>query len=141
MKFLAQAVQLGPIQGEGLGPFGNGSANEMSGLIGITKIVSSVIGLMTVAAGIWFLFHVLIGGFNWISAGGDKAKLQSARDKITNAFIGLVVVVAAWAILALAGTFFGVDLTISNPSQLLQQLNPNGGGSSGVNSNSVHGIN
>lgn len=109
MKFLAQ-VPLGQVGGGGgLGPFsgvsGEGSANA------IATILSSVIGVMTIGGAIWFLFNILIAGFTWISAGGDKTKLQTARDKITNAFIGLVVVVAAWALLALAGTFFGVNFT------------------------------
>lgn len=122
MKLLADA-QLGTIGGEGLGPFGEG-VDESSALMGITNVVSSVIGFMTIAAGIWFLFHFLIGGFNWITAAGDKAKLQAARDRLTNAFIGLIVVVAGWAILALAGTFFNVDFTISDPGSLINQLAP-----------------
>lgn len=116
------ALELGKIGGSGLGPFGESAGD---GLTGITNIVSSVIGVMTVAAGIWFLFQFVIGGFNWINSGGDKAKLQTSRDKLTNAFIGLIIVVAGWAILALAGTFFNVDFTISNPGGVLEQLNPN----------------
>ena len=122
MKLLAQ-TSLGTIGGEGLGPFAQ-SSDGLSALIGITSIVSSVIGVMTIGAGIWFLFHFLIGGFSWITAGGDKAKLQAARDKITNALIGLIVVVAGWAILALAGTFFGVDFIISSPGDLIGRLSP-----------------
>ncbi len=121
MKHLADA-SLGTIGGAGLGPFGESAGD---GITGITKIVSSIIGIMTVAAGIWFLFQFIIGGFNWINSGGDKAKLQGARDKLTNAFIGLIVVVAGWAILALASTFFGFDFTLSNPSGLLERLSPN----------------
>ena len=121
MKQLAQ-VSLGQIGGGGgLGPFANGG----DGITGITKIVSAVIGFMTIAAGIWFLIQFMIGGFNWITSGGDKAKLQSARDRLTNAFIGLIIVVAAWSILALAGAFFGIDFTISNPGGLLNSLTPN----------------
>lgn len=115
------AVSLGTIGGEGLGPFG---ANPGDGISGISKIVSSVIGLMTIAGGIWFLFQIITGGLNWISAGGDKAKLQSSRDRITNSIIGLIVVVASWSILALAGTFFGVDFTLSS-GNMLQLLSPN----------------
>lgn len=120
MKYLADA-DLGTIGGGGLGPFGD---NPGDGITGITKMVSSIIGLMTIAAGIWFLFQVLVGGFNWISAGGDKAKLQSSKDRITNSLVGIVVVVAAWAITALVGTFLGVDFTLSG-GNLLQQLSPN----------------
>ena len=122
MKHLADA-SLGQIGGEGLGPFGNISDGS-TGLVSLTKIISAVIGMLTVVAGIWFLVQFLLGGFSWISAGGDKAKLQGSRDKLTNAFIGLIVVVASYSILALAGTFFGIDFTISDPAGLLNRLSP-----------------
>lgn len=118
MNYLAQVAHpLGTIGSNdgSLGPFAGGAA---SGLVGIAKIVSSVIGVMTIAAGIWFLFQITIGGFNWITSGGDKAKLEAARSKLTNAFIGIVIVVAGWAILALAGQFLGVDFTIGSPGTL-----------------------
>lgn len=116
------ALELGQIRGEGLGPFGSSPGY---GITGITSIVSSIIGIMTIAAGIWFLFQFIIGGFNWINAGGDKAKLQTSKDRLTNAFVGLIIVVAGWAILALAGTFFNVDFTVSDPDSLLRNLSPN----------------
>ncbi|HLD24813.1 MAG TPA: hypothetical protein VJB96_02740 [Patescibacteria group bacterium] len=119
MNLLSDA-SLGTIGGSGLGPFGE---NPGDGLTGIAKIISSVIGFMTIAAGVWFLFQFIVGGFTMISAGGDKAKLQSSKDKLTNSFIGLIVVVAGWSILALASTFFGVDFTLSS-GNLLQQLSP-----------------
>jgi len=122
MRLFADA-SLGTIGGDGLGPFGGGM-DEASALTGITNTVSSIVGFMTIVAGVWFLLHFLIGGFNWITAGGDKTKLQTARDRLTNALIGLIVVVAGWAILALAGTFFGVDFTISDPSGLINSLSP-----------------
>lgn len=120
MKILA--LELGNIGGEGLGPFGNAPGD---GLTGITGMVSSIIGIMTIAAGIWFLFQFIIGGFNWINAGGDKAKLQTSKDRLTNSMIGLIVVSAGWAVLALAGTFLNVDFTVSNPGAILEQLSPN----------------
>jgi len=115
--------ELGPISGSGLGPFGEniaGSGGE--GLRQVTSAVSSVIGIMTIGAGIWFIFQFLVGGINWISAGGDKTKLQSARDRLSNAFIGLVVVVAGWGILALSGRFFNFDILISNPESIIQNV-------------------
>ena len=120
MNILSDA-SLGTIGGSGLGPFGEAPGD---GLTGITKIVSSVIGFMTIAAGIWFLFQFIVGGFKWISAGGDKAKLEAARDKLTNSLIGIIVVVAGWSVLALVGTFLGVDFTVSDPGTLLNSLSP-----------------
>lgn len=116
------AQELGRIgQGDGLGPFANVSSGS-EGLQNVTKLVSSIIGVMTVAAFIWFIFQFLIGGFNWITSGGDKAKLQSARDRITNSIIGLIVVVISWSMLSLAGQFFGIDFTLSNPSGVMNSL-------------------
>ncbi|MEK7543625.1 MAG: hypothetical protein AAB557_02060 [Patescibacteria group bacterium] len=126
MKVFA-SEPLGTIGGEGLGPWGligkNLSAdNGVAGLRAVTATISGVIGVMTVAAGIWFIFQVLIGGFYWITSAGDKTKLNEARDRIQNAAIGLVVVVAGWSILALAGQFLGYDIVISNPGEVIKQL-------------------
>lgn len=77
---------------------------------------------MTVAAGIWFIFQLLTGGFFWISSGGDKAKLHEARERLTNAFLGLVIVVAGWSILALVGQFLGFDIVIGDPKTIIGNL-------------------
>ncbi len=128
-------TDLGTIGGGGLGPFGNigsdvigrGSAGAVSALTKVTQVVSSIIGIMTIAALIWFIFQFLVGGLNWLTSGGDKGKLQQARDRITNAFIGLVIVIAGWAILALVGMFFGFD-TLIDPATVIQQLELPGSG-------------
>lgn len=127
MKVFAAEVDLGTIGGgAGLGPFGEITGalatDKYLGLKKVTAAVSSVIGVMTVAAAIWFIFQFLTGGFFWITSGGDKAKLHEARERITNAFIGLLIVVAGWSILALAGQFFGYDIVIQYPEKLIDQL-------------------
>jgi len=86
----------------------------------VIYILSRVVGFLTIAASLWFLIQILIAGLSWISAGGEKNKLTEARERLTNSFIGLVVVVAAWAILALVGVFFGVEFT--NPASILETL-------------------
>jgi len=128
MRVFAEEVDLGTIGGgKGLGPFGeitgDLSTQNTLGLTKFTQVISSVIGIMTVAAGIWFIFQFLTGGFFWMTSSGDKAKLHEARERITNAFIGLLIVVSGWSILALAGQFFGYDILISNPGELINQLN------------------
>ncbi len=117
---------LGTIGGEGLGPFGKISGTLASdatlGLTKVTNVISSIIGIMTVAGSIWFMFQILTAGIGWITAGGDKGKLETARNRLTDAMIGLFVLVAGWSILALAGQFFGYDIVLSNPAALIQQL-------------------
>ncbi len=127
MNTLAQVPQdLGKIEGGGLGPFGQkipGPQDGAMGLINVTNLVSSVIGLMTISATIWFMFQFIVGGINWLASGGDKTKLQEARDRITNAFVGLVIVMAAWGIIAILGAFFGgFDILITNPKKIIENI-------------------
>ncbi|MFC1646963.1 hypothetical protein ACFL1A_01635 [Patescibacteria group bacterium] len=129
-KLLTQVNQpLGTIGGEGLGPLGDlqidrgsGAGGGVTALTRLTNIVSIVIGVMTVTAGIYFMFMILIGGWGWITSAGDKAKLEKARDRITNAFIGLVIVVAGWSILALVGQLLGWDIIIFSPATIIGSL-------------------
>ncbi len=109
-RVLAAGQSLGRI-GEGnggeLGPFAGKALNNP--LDTITSYVSSIVGMLTIFASIWFLFMLLFAGYEWISAGGDAKKIASARDRITHAFVGLVIVVGSWSLLAVAGQFFGYD--------------------------------
>jgi len=57
-----------------------------------------------------FFFMLVIGGIQWIMSGGDKAKTEEARNRITAALIGLIIVFAAWLIIILVQNVFGVSL-------------------------------
>lgn len=90
----------------------NKNVGEFSSLTSLTipSIVSGLIRMTLVVAAIVFFFILVIGGIKWIASGGDKAQTEGARNQITAALVGLVIVFAAWAILALIKTFFGVDI-------------------------------
>lgn len=72
------------------------------------KFVSGIIGLLLIGATIWSFFQLILGGFDWISSGGDKGKLEAAQKRITNAIIGLIFVFASWAIFLFILRFLGV---------------------------------
>ncbi|HET7098623.1 MAG TPA: hypothetical protein VFI61_00075 [Patescibacteria group bacterium] len=76
----------------------------------IPSIISALIRLTVVVAAIVFFFILVIGGIRWIASGGDKGQTEAARSQITAALVGLVIVFAAWAIVALINTFFKVDI-------------------------------
>lgn len=83
------------------------------------NIVSGFIQLILVVAGLAFFFILVIGGVKWILSGGDKAQTEGARNQITAALVGLVIVFSAWAIAQLIYAFFGVDiLNLTLPSAL-----------------------
>lgn len=115
MKQLAD-IELGPLRG--FGPLGN---PEGTGVATFSKFISTMIGLMTIIAIIWFTFVLFTGAIAMIGAGGDKQALESARKRIINGLIGLVVVIAAIFILDLIGNIFGIP-NILNFGQLFEQI-------------------
>lgn len=98
---LLQTVSLSP---------GQGLAENLQGLT-LSAIIGALIVLILVIAAVIFFIMLLIGGIRWMTAGGDKAATEAARNQITAALVGLVIVFAAWAILQLVQVFFGVNLT------------------------------
>jgi hypothetical protein len=119
---LAQAP-LGRIGGndtQSLGPFA-GVTGELGGAEALVNVVSNLIGLFTILGAIWFLLQFVFAGYEWMSAGGDTKKIAAARDRITHAFIGLLIVVASWAILAVVGQFLGFN-TLVDPQKFIDSV-------------------
>ena len=109
-KLLAETpVDLGRFVG--LGPLGSPSATEADpGTSALANFISTVIGIMTVIAFIWFIFTLFIGAIGWLASGGDKAKLQEAQKKITTSIIGLTIVISAIFLIKIIGVIFGIDI-------------------------------
>lgn len=84
------------------------------------QLITTVIGVMTVIAGIWFIFILFIGAIGWITAGGDKGAVEMARKRIANGITGLVIVVIATFIASLVGQLLGFD--ILNLADFITQL-------------------
>jgi len=57
-----------------------------------------------------FFFMLITGAIQWISSGGDKQAVESARGKVGNALIGLIILFAVFAIIQILNTFFGLKL-------------------------------
>ncbi len=60
----------------------------------IAILVRAALGILAAI----FLILMIIAGFGWMTAGGDEAKVKKAQDTIKTALIGLVIVLAAYAI-------------------------------------------
>ena len=86
----------------------------------VAHFVSVVIGLFTLVAGLWFLIQLILGGYAYMSAGGNKEKAQTASQKITQALLGLVIVVLAIFIINLLGYILNIDFL--NIGEVIQNL-------------------
>lgn len=78
--------------------------------LSFATLVRAFIQFALVIAGVIFFFMLVIGGIRWIVSGGDKTQTEAARNQITAALVGLVIVFAAWAIASLIKALFGVDI-------------------------------
>lgn len=113
-------IPIGPPGGfKGFGPLG--LEGGQSAILIFTKFLSSVVGLLTVVAFIWFVFKFITGAIGIIAAGGDKQKLESSRNSLTTGIVGLIVVIAAIFVIDLFGYIFGIPAILS-PTQWIKFL-------------------
>ncbi len=92
--------------------------NQVTGFFRFTdlgSLVSAMVSAVIVVAALASLLYLIQGGLNWITSGGDKGKLETAQKHITNAIIGLVIIVASFAIFLTVKSFLGLDQAITTP--------------------------
>ena len=112
MKILA--VDLPAIVGQVQNPL---SQTSYGGLSGVGLFITNIIRLFFVVAGILALFNFLIAGFEYINAGGDSKKLEKAWSRIWQSLMGLVIMVASFAVASLFGyLIFGPDFNLLSPT-------------------------
>lgn len=78
----------------------------------LSRIITAVIVVGALAV----LLFLVWGGIDWLVSEGDKEKMSSAKGKITNAVIGLVILIAVWAIWNLILQFFGLNAALNTGS-------------------------
>lgn len=60
----------------------------------IARIINVALGLLGIIA----VVIILIGGFEWMTAGGNEEKTGEAKKRITAGIIGLAIILSAFAI-------------------------------------------
>lgn len=71
------------------------------------NLVKGVLAL----SGVALFVMLVIGGFNFLLSGGDPKKLEAARGTLTNAVIGLVVIVLSFLIIKTIEVATGAPVT------------------------------
>jgi hypothetical protein len=98
-----------------INPSGYGDLVSSGG--GLIGFFSNVLKLVTVAAGIFAFVNLILAGFTYISSGSDPKSTAAAMAKINMSLIGLVIIVASYAIAAIAGL-----ILFNNPSAILSPV-------------------
>src|SRR3989344_4236751 len=94
-----------PPQGNITNPLFKGTILEsLSGATGnpsttdfLNIFIPNAIGLLFVVGIVGFMFMMLWGAVQWIFSGGDKGAIEGARGRITNALVGLILLLSTFA--------------------------------------------
>ncbi|OGM10802.1 hypothetical protein A2Z22_02860 [Candidatus Woesebacteria bacterium RBG_16_34_12] len=91
--------------------------NGVSTIHGLEVIVNNIIVLALGFAGLALFIMLILGGFKYITSAGDPKKTESAKNTITYAILGLVLMALAYLILVFISQFTGVNVTIFQINQ------------------------
>lgn len=80
---------------EGMSEIGNIYGNNKTDVrVLVTKFIQVILGLLASI----FLILIIYAGFRYMTAAGNQDQTKKAISQIGNAVIGLIIVLAAWAI-------------------------------------------
>ena len=74
------------------------------------QLIPALIGLAFVGGSLIFFFMLVLGAIQWITSGGDKAAVEGARGRITQALVGIILLFSVFAIVKLIETFFNINI-------------------------------
>lgn len=72
----------------------------------IIRVLNIILGFLGLIA----VIIILAAGFMWMTAGGNEKRLETARKLLIQGFIGLILILAAWAIAYFVVTTFKEQL-------------------------------
>ncbi len=102
-RLLAQTISL---------PWGEGT-QTIGGLPllpfqSLGDIVNRAIPYVFAAAGFGLLLMLISSGFSFLTSAGDTKKLEKARQQLTYALVGFIVIFVSYWVVQIFGIIFGV---------------------------------
>lgn len=62
---------------------------------GLTKVISTVISILSVIVGLAAVIMIIVGGLKYVTSGGDSSSIASAKSTIIYALVGLIIAALA----------------------------------------------
>ena len=101
------SIPPGPIYNPSGGKFATQSA---AGNLILTEMIGNFLTVALTLASVMVLIYLLWGGFDWLTSGGEKASLENAKNKLSNAIVGIVIIALSVAITLFIGNVLGVSI-------------------------------
>lgn len=77
------------------------------------QVLTFIIRLFFIVAGLVALIYLLLGAFGWITSGGSKEAIDKAREKIQASIVGLILIFVVLSIVIVIENILGIGLGIS----------------------------
>ena len=87
-----------------------GAENAAAADGGFGAFMGQMLGAVFAIATLLVFLYLIWGAIQWISSGGDKGKVEQARNRITQAVIGLIVLASTVVIMMILQSFLGYSL-------------------------------
>ena len=88
--------------------WGGGSPDERIPLT-IGGLISGLLPYLFAGAGLLLLLFLIYGGLSLMLSRGDPKAVQSAKDKITSAVMGFIIVFVSYWLVQIVGKILGVE--------------------------------
>ena len=108
-KYLTQRI---------INPILPANLRNLSGAQFLSLLIPAIVSMLLVVGFVAFTFYFLYGGIRYITSGSDKGATQAAKDTLTTALIGVVLLIALFGIINLLEIFFGFNITYFDLDQL-----------------------
>lgn len=90
---------------------GVGATGEAPSGVSVDSIIATVINIFSFVVGVIAVIMIIVGGLKYITSTGDSSKIESAKNTILYAVIGLAIVAVAQVIV-----IFVIDTIEEGPS-------------------------
>lgn len=74
------------------------------------QLISILLQAALIVAGLAAFAYLLMAGLQYLTSGGEKAQVEAARGRITNAILGLALVIGSYALTRILETIFGISI-------------------------------
>lgn len=91
---------------------GNPPFNINSQNLSIGEVVGAILPYLFTVAGLLLLLYLIYGGLSLMLSRGDPKAVQSAKDKITGALVGFIIVFASYWIVQIVASILGLQSSV-----------------------------
>lgn len=101
----------------------NPGASSNAVITRFALVLSNIVGVLTIFAGLAFLIWFVVGALTWTTSGGQPEQLNKAKGQMGTALVGLFVAVLTIPITYIIAKLTGLD--ILNPINIITKILPN----------------